>query len=260
VGVSERKSVQAIGIARSTHRHKSARQDDSELRTKIVDLAAARRRFGYRRLTCLLQQEGEPVNHKRVYRIYSEEGLQVRKRRRKKARLFRQPLKPASRPNERWSMDFVSDSLASGRRYRTLNVIDECTRQCLAIEPAFSITGHRVARILDRLVWCHGKPKSIVVDNGTEFTSNAMLKWSDNNDVCLDFIHPGRPMENAYCESFNGKFRDECLNDHCFLDLDEAHQVIEDWRQDYNTQRPHSSLGNHTPQEFFESFMQQIPA
>jgi putative transposase len=144
------------------------RKDDPELREKIVDLAAARRRFGYRRITWLLQQEGFAVNHKRVYRIYTDEGLQVRKRTRKKARLFRKPLAPAARPNERWSMDFVSDSLANGRRYRTLNVVDECTRECLAIDVDYSLTGHRVARLLDLLVWCHGKPERIVMDNGPE--------------------------------------------------------------------------------------------
>ncbi len=188
MGVSQRRAVKEIGIARSTHRHKSERQDDSELRGKIIDLAAARRRFGYRRITWMLQQDGNAINHKRVYRIYTEEGLQVRKRRRKKVRLFRKPLEPATRPNERWSMDFVSDSLANGRRYRTLNVIDECSRESLAIEVDFSLTGHRVTRLLDRLVWCHGKPERLVIDNGPEFTSRALLTWSSKNNVFLDFI------------------------------------------------------------------------
>jgi putative transposase len=218
-GSKSAKGFKAIGIARSTARHRSVRKDDPELREKIVDLAAERRRFGYRRITWLLQQDGIAVNHKRVYRIYTDEGLQVRKRRRKKVRIFRKPLE---RPNDRWSMDFVSDSLASGRRYRTLNVIDECTRECLAIEVDFSLTGHRVARLLDLLVWCYGKPGHVVVDNGPEFTSRAMLAWSTQNNVFLDFIRPGKPMENAVCESFNGKFRDECLNENWFVDLEDA--------------------------------------
>lgn len=257
VGISERKATKEIGIARSTQRHTSVRKDDPQLRAQIIDLAAARRRFGYRRITWLLQQDGKAVNHKRVYRIYTEEGLQVRKRRRKKVRLFRKPLQPASRPHERWSMDFVSDSLATGRRYRTFNVIDECTRECLAIEIDFSLTGQRVARTLDRLVWCYGKPERLVLDNGPEFTSRALLTWSAQNNIFLDFISPGKPMENAICESFNGKFRDECLNEHWFVDIQEARDVIEEWRVDFNTARPHSSLRNLTPTEFANSFMKQ---
>jgi putative transposase len=213
-------------------------------------MAAARRRFGYRRITWLLQRSGEVINHKRVYRIYCQEKLQVRKRNRKKIRLFRKPLEPALRPNERWSMDFVSDALASGRRFRTLNVVDEFTRESLGIEVDFSLTGHRVAKLLDRLIWCHGKPSRIVSDNGPEFTSNALLKWAAKNDVFIDYIRPGKPMENAICESFNGKFRDECLNENWFSDIQDARRIIEDWREDYNTARPHGSLGQLTPKEF----------
>lgn len=258
MGISERKATAEVGIARSTQRYESKRVDDPELRAQIIDLAAARRRFGYRRITVLIRQDGKHVNHKRLYRIYCEENLQVRKRsRKKKVRLFRQPLAPASRPHEQWSMDFVSDSLATGRRYRTLNVVDNCTRECLAIEIGFSLTGHRVARVLDRLVWLHGKPGRIVLDNGPEFTSNALLAWSTRNNVFLDFIAPGKPMENAICESFNGRFRDECLNENWFVDIQEARHVIEEWRADFNTVRPHSSLGNLTPMEFSNSFMKQ---
>lgn len=205
----------------------------------------------------MLQKDGHQVNHKRVYRIYTEENLQVRKRKHKKVRLFRKPLEPATRPNERWAMDFVSDTLASGRRFRTLNIIDECTRECLAIEVDFSLTGQRVARTLDRIAWCHGKPLRIVLDNGPEYTSKALLAWSTENNVFLDFITPGKPMENAICESFNGKFREECLNEHWFRNIDEAHQIIEEWRCDYNTVRPHSSLNNLTPKEFADSFIKQ---
>lgn len=257
VGVSERKATKEIGIARSTQRHKSRRKDDSELRSKIVDLAAARRRFGYRRITWMLQRSGEEINHKRVYRIYTEEGLQVRRRKRKKVRLFRKPLEPAARPNQRWSMDFVSDSLAGGRRFRTLNVVDEFTRECLAIDVAFSLPGLRVARVLDQLVWQYGKPEKIVLDNGPEFTGSAMLKWSSKNDVVLDFIQPGKPMENAICESFNGRFRDECLNENWFLDIADAREKIEVWKRDYNGGRPHGSLGQLTPSEFARFFNKQ---
>lgn len=255
--MSERKAVKEIGIARSTRRHKSCRQDDTELRTKIVDMAAARKRFGYRRIHIMLQRSGSSINHKKVYRIYCEENLQVRKRRKKKERRFRKPLEPATKPNQRWSMDFVSDSLTTSRRFRTLNVIDEFTRECLAIEVDFSLTGQRVARVLDRLVWCLGKPERIVMDNGSEFTSNAMLTWSTQNDVFLDFIRPGKPMENAICESFNGKFRDECLNENWFVDIADARLIIESWREDYNAVRPHGSLGNLTPQEFAFFFNKQ---
>jgi putative transposase len=254
VGISERHACELVGIPRATKRHKSQRKDDSALRTKIIDFATARRRFGYRRITWLLHRQGESVNHKRVYRIYCEEKLQVRKRTRKKLRLFRKPLEPATRPNQRWSLDFVSDSLTNSRRYRTLNVIDEFTRECLGIEVDFSLSGKRVARFLDRLIWTHGKPERLVLDNGPELTSNAMLSWSTDQNVFLDFIHPGKPMENAFCESFNGKFRDECLNENCFFDINHAREIIEAWRDDYNRRRPHSSLGNLTPKEFARFF------
>jgi putative transposase len=224
------------------------------LRAKIVDLANARKRFGYRRITWMLQREGEAINHKRIYRIYCEEKLQVRKRSHKKIRIFRKPLEPATRPNQRWSMDFVADSVAGGRRYRTLNVIDEFTRECLAIDVAFSLPGTRVARVLDGLMWQLGKPEKIICDNGPEFTCSAMLKWSTNNEVTLDYIRPGKPMENAICESFNGRFRDECLNEHYFLDLEQARSQIEVWKRDYNESRPHGSLGILTPTEFANIF------
>ncbi len=205
----------------------------------------------------MLQRKGEEINHKRVYRIYCEEKLQVRKRRRKKVRVFRKPLEPATRPNQRWSMDFVADSLAGGRRYRTFNVVDEFTRECLAIDVAFSLPGARVAKVLDRLVWQFGKPEKTVLDNGPEFTGAAMLKWSSTNNVFLDYIQPGKPMENAICESFNGRFRDECLNEHWFIDIEHARDVIEDWRRDYNDIRPHGSLGLLTPTEFSIFFNKQ---
>lgn len=195
-----------------------------------------------------------------MYRIYREESLQVRKRRRKKERLFRKPLEPAKRPNERWSMDFVSDSLSTGRRFRTLNVVDECTRECLAIEVDFSLTGKRVVRVLDRLIWLNGKPASIVLDNGPEFTSAAVREWSENTGVNLDFIQPGKPMENAICESFNGKFRDECLNEGWFTGIEHARSIIAEWLTDYNSARPHGTLGNLTPKEFARFLNKKVSA
>lgn len=260
VGVSERQACKSVGIQRSTKRHTSKKKDDSELRKEIVDIATARRRFGYRRITWLLHRAGIAVNQKRVYRIYCEENLQVRKRKRKKVRVYRKPLKPASRPTQRWSMDFVSDSLSSGRRFRTLNVIDEFTRECLAIEVDFSLPGKRVARVLDRLVWLHGRPEQIVLDNGPEFTGNAMMDWSTANGVALDFIQPGKPMENAICESFNGRFRDECLNENWFADIDHSRQLIEAWREDYNGARPHGALGTLTPREVARLFNAKVSA
>jgi len=257
VGVSERKACIAVGLARATLRHKSTKKDDSVLRKQIIEIAYARRRFGYERITWLLKRDGWSVNEKRVYRIYKQEGLQVRKRCRKRERRIRKPLEPASYPCQRWSLDFVSDSLSSGRRFRTLNVIDEFTRECLAIEVDFSLPGERVVRVLDRLIWCYGKPGSLVLDNGPEFTGKALFAWSKKFDVRLDFIRPGKPMENGICESFNGRFRDECLNEVWFRSIDEARTITEEWRQDYNTIRPHGALGRITPSEFAQQFREQ---
>jgi len=253
VGVSERRACEVIELPRATHRRLSTK-NDAELTQRIAALAHERRRFGYRRITALLQREGVTVNHKRVYRIYRKKNLQVRKRRRKKLRVFRQPLAPALRPNQRWSIDFVSDSLANGRRYRTFNVVDDFTRECLCIEADYSLPGKLVTRVLDRLLFLRGKPEHLVLDNGTEFTSTAMLSWSTKNNVRLEFIRPGKPIENAFVESFNGKFRDECLNENWFLDLAHARAEIDNWRHDYNSNRPHSALGYKTPQEFFHQF------
>ncbi len=253
VGVSERHACDVIALPRATFRRKSVK-NDGPLTERIVALAHERRRFGYRRITALLQREGSPVNHKRVYRIYSKENLQVRKRRRKKLRTFRQPLAPATRPNERWSLDFVSDSLANGRRFRTLNVVDDFTRECLCVEADFSMPGRMVTRVLDRLIFTRGKPAHLVMDNGPELTSSAMLSWSTQHNIHLEYIRPGKPIENAFVESFNGKFRDECLNENWFLDLAQARSVIEAWREDYNTYRPHSALGYKTPKEFANQF------
>lgn len=211
----------------------------------------ARRRFGYRRLHALLQREGFAVNHKRVYRLYVEEQLWVRKRTRKRrVAQTRVPLLVPTAPNQVWSLDFIGDALATGRRFRALNVVDDHSREAPAIEVDTSLGGQRVTRVLDRLKVERGLPWQIRTDNGPEFTSRAVEQWAYENGVDWQFIEPGRPMENAYVESFNGKFRDECLNENWFTDLADARQKIEQWRQDYNQVRPHSALGYRTPTEF----------
>ncbi len=199
----------------------------------------------------MLEREGVQVNHKRLHRINREEGLLLRKRRRQRAATAqRAPLIAPRRAGERFSMDFVSDTLASGRSFRTLNILDDYTRECLAIEVDTSLPGERVVRVLDRLIESGHKPETIVVDNGPELTSKALDQWAVRNHVHLRFIDPGKPMQNGYVESFNGKFRDECLNQNWFVSLDEARAVIEAFRIDFNRERPHSALGNQTPEEF----------
>jgi len=213
--------------------------------------AAARPRFGYRRIPVLLRRGGWRVNHKRVYRIYRAEGLAVRRRRRKRMAVgMRTVLPPPNRPNERWSMDFTLDTLASGRRFRTLNVVDDFTRECLVVEVDTSLGGTRVVRVLERLLAGRDRPVVIVCDNGPEFGGETLDAWAYAAGVRIRFIRPGKPVENCYIESFNGKFRDECLNHHWFPDLDDARTKIEDWRRDHNEVRPHSSLGDLTPEEF----------
>lgn len=191
------------------------------------------------------------MNHKKVERLYREEGLQLHKRRKKKTSKWRgaAPASP-TKVNERWSMDFVHDRLVNGRKIRTLNVVDMFTRECLWIEVGSAMSGERVTNVLDFLVHLRGKPHSITTDNGSEFTGKALDKWAYDHKVYLHFIDPGKPVQNAYVESFNGKFRNECLNDHWFNTLSEARELIHAWREDYNTVRPHSSLGYKTPAEF----------
>jgi putative transposase len=228
------------------------------LRARLRELAGERPRFGYRRLWVFLRREktleGEsrwPVNHKRVYRLYREEGLAMRSKRRKRFRAeARVPLTLPQSANEVWTMDYTHDELASGRKFRTLNLMDGYTREALTIEVDTSLPGLRVVRALERLRERRGIPTAIQVDNGTEFTSRVVDQWAYQNHVTLHFIERGKPTQNALIESFNGKFRDECLNQNWFADLQEARQVIEAWRVDYNTVRPHSSLGYRTPEEF----------
>jgi len=195
--------------------------------------------------------KGWEVNRKRVYRLYREAGLAVRRRKRKRIGLFeRKPLPKPTAANVSWSIDLVAAGLIGGRRLRCWTIVDDCTRECLAIEVDTSITGARVQSVLDRLADLRGLPRSITVDNGPEFDSQVLDKWAYRSGVQLSFIRPGKPNENAYIESFNGKFRDECLNEHWFISLAHARRVIEAWRIEYNTEQPHSSLGNQTPHEF----------
>ncbi len=236
---------------RSTCRYVCRRGDDAELRQDLSKLAGERRRFGYRRLHVLLAREGHQVNHKKLFRLYREMGLAVRRRKRKRISRPRQPTKlETTMRNECWSMDFVSDGLASGRRFRAFTLVDIHTRECPATEVDLSLPGERVTRVLDRVASERGYPKAVLMDNGPEFTSLAMDQWAHSRGVQLRFIQPGKPTQNAHCESFNGRLRDECLNEAWFTTLRDARATIEAWRKDYNEVRPHSALGNSTPNEF----------
>jgi putative transposase len=246
--MSERRACQVIRADRRMVRYRSRRPNDAALRSRLHELAAEQRRFGYRRLHVLLRHEGHLVNRKKTQRLYREEGLSVRRRRgRKRAAGTRAPMLLEAKANARWSIDFVHDQFGSGRRFRILNVIDDVTKECLAAIPDTSIGGRRVARELDAIIVRRGKPGLIVSDHGTEFTSNAMLAWTQAAAVGWHFIAPGKPMQNGICEAFNGRMRDELLNETIFYDLDHARCVIARWVADYNQRRPHSALGYLTP-------------
>jgi putative transposase len=252
--VSQRRACGLMQLSRSSYYYVAQPIHDEPLRQWLRQRAAQRRRFGYRRLLVLLRREGWRDNHKRVFRLYQEEHLQVSVRKRKRTAQWRgQKPAPAERPNQRWSLDFVSDQLANGRRFRLLTVVDDFTRECLAIEVDTSLSGQRVARVLDQIGQRRGLPERVVTDNGPEFTSQALDRWAYQRGVKQQFIEPGKPVQNAYIESFNGKVRDECLNEHWFTLLAEARVLIEQWRVDYNEQRPHSALGNRTPLEFAQA-------
>jgi putative transposase len=251
--MKRRRACRVVGLAPATYYYRGRRREPAGLREKLRELAAKRPRWGYRRLHVLLKREGHRVNHKLVYRVYREEGLAVRRKKRKRLAAVRVVLPPATRPNERWSMDFMSDTLFSGRRFRTFNVVDDFSRECHAIEVDFSLPAQRVIRVLERVVEVHGKPEWFVMDNGPEFQSQAFDAWAYKTGIKLHFIQPGKPVENAYIESFNGKFREECLNENVFLGIEDAKRISEDWREDYNEVRPHSSLDNLTPREFIRS-------
>jgi putative transposase len=259
-GVSSRRACGLVGVHRSTFYYASCRRDDRALRLRLRELAASRPRFGYLRLHVLLRREGWLINRKRVYRLYCEEGLSVRtKQRRKRASHCRvTPVLPAA-PNQRWGMDFVADTLDDGRRFRALTVIDLFTRECLVIEADFALPGLRVSAVLDHLSLTRSLPKIITVDNGSEFISKDMDSWAYRRGIQLDFIRPGRPVENAHIESFNGRLRDECLNAELFLTLADARQKLAEWKSDYNKSRPHSSLGGLSPLEFVAQWSSTNP-
>jgi len=243
MGLSERRACSIVGADRKMVRYRSCRPPDIELRAQLRDLANERKRFGYRRLFVLLRQQGETSGINRIYRLYREEDLVVRKRRaRRRAVGVRAPILVEAIPNARWSLDFVHDQFACGRRFRILNIVDDVTRECLAAIPDTSISGRRVARELTVLIERRGKPGLIVSDNGTEFTSNAMLAWAQENGITWHFIAPGKPMQNGFCESFNGRMRDELLNESLFFGLDHARIKIADWADDYNRASEHPSV------------------
>jgi len=248
-GLSQRRACRLVGVDPKTVRHERP-PDNPEIRRRMREIAAERRRFGYRRIGLMLEREGIYMNHKKLRRLYSEEGLAVKRRRgRKRATGNRAPIDAPQRPNDRWSLDFLSDVFEPGRRFRILAVIDDCTRECLALVADTSLSGVRVARELDRLTRLYGRPAAITSDNGTELTSRAILEWQNATGVAWRYIAPGKPTQNAFIESFNGRLRDELLNEEVFRSLADARRKLAVWRHDYNTERPHSALNGDTPQQ-----------
>jgi putative transposase len=239
-------------MQRSTWYYRSQAKDQSALRMRIRDLAQARPRFGYERIMVMLRREGWPVGRKRVHRLYCLEGLQLRMRgrRRKKISLHRGPTPLPTARCQYWAMDFVHDQLITGRAFRVLTVVDKWSRESILLEADFSLSGQRVIDAFERLGASHELPRAITVDNGTEFTSKALDEWAYRHGIQLDFIRPGKPTENGMIESFNGRLRDECLNVHEFLSIDDAREKLEAWRIDYNHHRPHGALGHLTPSEY----------
>jgi putative transposase len=259
-GLSQRRACRLVGSARSTIRyHQRGRGNDRPLRCRLRELAAQRPRVGYRRLHVLLRREGIVVNHKRVERLYREEGLAVRRRTGKALTPIRRGRPtPPQQANEQWALDFLQDALASGRKVRVLSVIDVFTREALALEVDTSLPGTRVVRVLDRLLDERDCPVQLVLDNGPELISRALEEWAHQHAVSLHFIDPGKPIQNAHCESFHGRLRDECLNEHWFLGLRDAQHIVEAWRQDYNRERPHSALDYQTPEEFHRLWTESL--
>ncbi|MCX5799926.1 MAG: IS3 family transposase, partial [Candidatus Eisenbacteria bacterium] len=254
--VSERRACAVVEIWRASHRYRSRRRDDVALRMRIREIAETRVRYGYLRIHVLLRREGWCVNHKRVYRIYREESLNLRRRRPRRhvtgSRRMDRPV--VEYPNACWSMDFVVDSLFNGRRFRALTVVDNYSRECLAIEAGQNITGAEVVAVMRRLVKKRGVPDRLRCDNWSEFISKVLDKWAYEHGVTMDFSRPGKPGDNAMIESFNGTFRDECLDVNWFLSMEDVRERIERWREEYNMFRPHSSLGDLTPRQFAEQF------
>ena len=251
--LSERRACKLIGIDRTSYRYEPQPDRNAELRQELVKLARQKPRYGYRRLHAVLERRGEAVNVKRVYRLYAEEGLAVRRRKRKRLVRERAEAPRLQRPNEEWAMDFIVDGLANGRMVRILSVVDAFTRECLALEADTSLGSGRVTRVLDRLIEERGQPESVRSDNGPEFTSRRMLGWAEERKISLVHIQPGRPMQNGHVESFHGRLRDECLNVSWFRTLNDVRQTVDRWRQEYNCERPHSSLAYKTPREFAAS-------
>lgn len=251
-GISERRTCRLLSVNRRYKRYRSLKEvEDNALTEKLAELAARWKRFGYRRLHVMLLREGITVNHKKVYRLYCKAGLSIRKKRKKCPSLKRgRPVISAATPNARWAVDFVSDATSSGQRFRVLTVIDEFTRECLALEVDTSITGRRVSNVLNRIMLFRDRPDEILSDNGSEFTSICFVSWARNNGISQLFTEPGKPTQNSFIESFNGKFRDECLNEHWFGNIYEAREIIENWRISYNSSRPHSALNYMTPAEY----------
>lgn len=256
--ISERRACLIIGVARSTKRYQVIQKPEDAYITERLAVHATRwKRFGYRRLQVALEREGIKVNHKKVYRLFKEAGLGLRKQRKKKAYMLRgKPSRPEQvMPNPRWSMDFVSDRTSSGRKFRVFTLLDEVTRECLALVVDSSITGGAVGRFLDKAGLFRGYPKEILSDNGPYFTSNAINIWTYGKQIVQTFIDPGKPIQKATIESFNGKLRDVCLNQNLFRNLEEAREIIEIWRLEYNQTRPHSSSGYMTPNEYAASLV-----
>jgi putative transposase len=252
IGISIRRACRLVGLSRTSFSHQSKPDPENEaIQARMVELAHERRRFGYRRLHVLLRREGVHANHKRIHRLYRLAGLAVRRRRRReRVALERQPLVLPSRPNEVWSMDFVMDRLADGRRLKCLTVVDDFSKEALEIALDHGMGSHYVVRLLENVARFRGKPASIRTDQGPEFTARALDQWAYRNGITLKLIQPGKPMQNGYVESFNGKFRDECLNEHWFSTLAEARVIVASWRRDYNENRPHSSIDYSTPAEY----------
>jgi len=250
--ISERRACRLVGLSRTVlHYEPLPQADDARLQQRLIELAAERRRFGYRRLHALLRREGIEANHKRVFRLYQEAELSVRRRRkRQRVAVEREPLCVPTQPNSVWSMDFVMDVLSNGRRLKCLTIVDDFTKESVDLIVDHSISGIYVARMLDQAAQFRGYPKAIRTDQGPEFTCRALDQWAYNHGVQLKLIQPGKPTQNAFIESFNGKFRDECLNDHWFTSLPQARAIIAEWRRDYNECRPHSTLNYLTPAEF----------
>jgi len=250
-GLSERKACKLVDLNRSSKQYKPSKRDDSEIRTRIRQLAQRHKKYGSPMIHAILRREGYVLNHKKTERIYREERLSLRKKvRRKLPDRARVPMERAGRANEVWSMAFVSDSLAGGRKFRVLLIIDDFTRSCPGMAVSSSLPAKRVTRFLDEIAYISGYPERIRVDNGPEFISQDFNSWARKRGIEIQYIRPGKPTDNSFIESFNGKLRNECLNEHWFMSIQESRRVIEAWRIEYNSYRPHSSLGNATPDEF----------